>query len=282
MKIAFLQDFFESEIIGGAEQNDSVLLNFLNAQENLTVVPVHTYMVHSVIECYDFFVVSNFVRLPEQVKQYLINKKNYIIYEHDHKYVKTRNPASFARFKIPEHEIINRSFYENAKKVFVLSEVCKEILEDSLQLNNVHNIGCSLWSEEKRNTLRQINQSVDKNPDLKFAVLQSNNQVKGTQQALDFCQQKNIRPHYVGSPDYKTFMRQLAESEHLIFFPQVLETYSRLVVEAKILNCKIVTMPKMVGFFSEDYSELSGLKLLEKVTQQIDDALVEFKKVILS
>ena len=48
MKIAFLQDFFENEIIGGAEQNDSVLLNYLNTVDGLHVVPVHTYMIEHV------------------------------------------------------------------------------------------------------------------------------------------------------------------------------------------------------------------------------------------
>jgi hypothetical protein len=131
MKIAFLQDFFHTEIIGGAEQNDSVLLDYFEKQDNLTIVPVHTYHFESVADCYDFFIVSNFTRLSEEAKRYLINKKNYIIYEHDHKYVSNRNPAAFNNFKIPRSNIINYEFYKNAKKIFVLSNVCKSIMEDT-------------------------------------------------------------------------------------------------------------------------------------------------------
>ena len=279
MKIAFLQDFFHNEIVGGAEQNDSVLLNYLNNQEEFTVVPVHTYLADSVVECYDFFVVSNFVRLSEDVKKYLMYNKNYIIYEHDHKYVNTRNPAAFPRFEIPQQNIINYEFYKNAKKIFVLSNICKEVMEKTLNISNIQNIGCSLWSSEKLSILRNTLASSEKIH--KFSILDSSNAVKGTAQAKAFCKQNSIEPKFIGDSDYQLFMEQLAESEHLVFFPQVLETYSRLIAEAKMLNCKVVTTPKMSGFFSEEYSNLTGIELIDKIEHQIHKALPEFKKSIL-
>ena len=42
MKVALLQDFFDYEIVGGAEKNDSVLLSYLNKNHNIE--PVHTYI----------------------------------------------------------------------------------------------------------------------------------------------------------------------------------------------------------------------------------------------
>ena len=104
MKVALLQDLFDHEIVGGAEKNDSVLLSYLNNNHN--VEPVHTYKIKDRIDDYDFFIVSNFIMLPDEAKQYLINKKNYIIYEHDHKYVSNRNPGVFPNFNIPTRNII--------------------------------------------------------------------------------------------------------------------------------------------------------------------------------
>ena len=37
MKVALLQDFFENEIVGGAEKNDSVLLNYLSLQKKIKI-----------------------------------------------------------------------------------------------------------------------------------------------------------------------------------------------------------------------------------------------------
>jgi hypothetical protein len=280
MKIAFLQDFFHTEIIGGAEQNDSVLLHYFEKQDNLTIVPVHTYHFESVADCYDFFIVSNFTRLSEEAKRYLINKKNYIIYEHDHKYVSNRNPAAFNNFKIPRSNIINYEFYKNAKKIFVLSKVCKTIMENTLNLENIINIGCSLWSAEKLNLLRKIEKNTSNQ--INFSIMDSSNPIKGTKQAQQFCNKRNIQPHAIGNKDYKIFMNQLSETEHFIFFPQVLETFSRVTAEAKMLNCKIITTPAMIGFFSEDYSNLSGANLIDKVEKQIELALPKFKDSVLS
>ena len=280
MKVAFLQDFFHTEIIGGAEQNDCVLLDYLQQQDGLTVVPIHTYHFEAIADCYDFFVVSNFVKLSEVSKNYLIQKKNYIIYEHDHKYVNTRNPANFNKFVIPKQNIINYEFYKNAKKVFVLSKICKSVIEDTLNINNVCNIGCSLWSEEKLNLIRKLEK--DSSNDFKFSVMNSKNPVKGLKQAMAFCKKKGIEPQLIGNKDYNFFMSQMAKTEHFIFLPQVLETFSRIIAEAKMLNCKIVTTPIMIGFFSEDYSNLSGNKLIDKIEEQISLALPQFKDSILS
>ena len=68
--------------------------------------------------------------------------------------------------------------------------------------------------------------------------------------------------------------------EKFIFFPQVLETFSRVCAEAKMLNCKVLTTPKLVGFFSEDYCTLSGDDLNDKITENINKALLKFKEVI--
>lgn len=278
MKVALLQDFFENEIIGGAEKNDSVLLSYLSSQKKVKASGVHTYNVEGVLDDYDFFIVSNFIRLPDAAKQYLMHKKNYIIYEHDHKYVANRNPGAFKNFVAPRNMIINRDFYDQAKKVFVLSKVCKEVIENNLQINNVHNIGCSLWSKEHLELIKQINHTSGKS--IEYGVLDSSNQVKGTIQAVEFCRNNNITPTMINSPDYVEFITRLSLCEKFIFFPQVLETFSRVCAEAKMLNCKVLTTPKLIGFFSEDYSHLSGDELNDKISENIDAALLRFKEVM--
>jgi hypothetical protein len=278
MKVALLQDFFEHEIIGGAEKNDSVLLDYLSSQNKIKVKGIHTYDVEDVVDEYDFFVVSNFIRLPELVKQYLMHKKNYLIYEHDHKYIANRNPGAFKDFIAPKNMIINRDFYNAAKKVFVLSNVCKHVIEANLQISNVHSIGCSLWSESDLDMIRQINHTSGKTQE--YGVLESNNTIKGTSEAIQFCSKNNIQPTLVSSPDYVEFLTRLSLCKKFIFFPQVLETFSRVCAEAKMLNCQVMTTPKLVGFFSEDYSSLSGNELNDKISDNIDIALQKFKEVI--
>ena len=277
MKIAFVQDFFENEIIGGAEKNDSVLLNYLINQKR-KIEPVHSYKVEGVFDKYDFFIISNFVRMPYNVMHRLMDKKNYIIYEHDHKYVSNRNPGAFKDFMAPANMIINREFYSSAKKVFVLSRLCKKVIESNLQINNVHNIACSLWSKENLQLIKDISQTTGKIK--QYGILQSNNMIKGTLQAKEYCQKNNIQPELISSPDYAEFITNLSICENFIFFPQVLETYSRVCAEAKMLNCKVLTTPKLIGLFSEDYSRMTGVDLNDKISNNIQLALKKFEEVI--
>ena len=277
MKVAFVQDFFEDEIIGGAEKNDSVLLNHL-IKKKKKVTPIHSYKLFEKFDEYDFFVVSNFVRMPADIKSAMIDRKNYIIYEHDHKYVANRNPGSFKDFKAPNNMIINRDFYKSAKKVFVLSEVCKKVIQDNLQIENVYNISCSLWSKKDLQLIRDIRHTTGKIHD--FGILDSPNAIKGTMQAKEFCKLNNIKPHYISSPDYTEFLTKMSLCKRFIFFPQVLETFSRVCAEAKMLDCGVMTTPKLIGFFSEDYSELSGNKLNDKIATKNIEALVKFEEAI--
>ena len=146
--IVFISDFFQEDLIGGAELNDSVLINSLE-EKGLTILKIKSNLLtEKDIFDNDFFIVSNFIGLSEKNK-ILLQMKKYVIYEHDHKYVNTRDPSKFVDFEIPESAIINRQFYSNAKRIVVLSQICKDILVKTLNVNNVTNIGTSLWSEEK-------------------------------------------------------------------------------------------------------------------------------------
>ena len=67
-------------------------------------------------------------------------------------------PSKFIDFKAPKYQIINESFYANARSVVVLSDVCKKALLENIPTASVYNIGCSLWSDK---TFELIGQCID-------------------------------------------------------------------------------------------------------------------------
>ena len=83
-----------------------------------------------------------------------------------------------------------------------------------------------------------------------------------------------------GNSKHHNFLTQMAECENFIFLPTVLETFSRICAEAKMLNLDVITNRKMIGFFSEDYSHLKGLPLIKKIQEQNDKALKYFVKIV--
>lgn len=278
-KIVFVADFFRNDLLGGAECNDAVLISHLESRGH----KVQRVLAREVSETMlasnaSLFIVSNFVTLSEEAKYKMANGRvDYVIYEHDHKYVKTRDPSKFKDFKAPEDQIVNREFYEKAKAVVVLSEVCKGVIELNLGLTNVHSIGCSLWSETR---LELIESLAKTEKTVKHAVVNSSNRIKGTTEATNWCKSQNIEPEMIFSSVEEDFLKELAGAEKLVFFPQVLETFSRLACEAKMLNCKLITKPKLLGFASEYCFSMSGHELIDDIRQRVYDALELFEQLI--
>ena len=272
MKIGFLGDFFLENLQGGGELNDSVLIKYLENKHTITKYWCSRADIES-LEKEDAYIISNFTTLPTTIRDWIAEKK-YIIYEHDHKYVKLRDVSKYKNFNIPIEDLTHVNFYKKAEKVIVLSKVCKDVMEKNKISNCVHNIGCSLWSDKTLDFISKISTSEKK---YKFAVVNSNNPVKGYVPAVSYCQKNNIQPHLIKSNNYHDFLKQLSECENLIFFPQVLETFSRLAAEAKMLNCNLITTPKMLGFASEEYSSLKGIELVNKIRDQKNKALTVFE-----
>jgi len=274
--ITFIADFFNTDGIGGAELNDSILISHLQ-NRGLTINRFRSHEItdEDIISS-DFIIVSNFVGLSARHKE-IIKLKKYVIYEHDHKYLKSRNPSIFKDFIAPSEELINIEFYRNAKAVVVLSEICKQIIEKNLQLDNVYSIGCSLWSEEKLDFISSI---CNKRKNNKYCVLKSPNLIKGTKQAIAYCQSKNLSFDLVGQLPEKELLSKLVEYEYFVFVPQVLETLSRIVVEAKMLNCKVMTNKNLVGAASEDWFNESGNDLIDTIREKINSAIDLFESLI--
>lgn len=273
--ILFISDFYAEHVNGGAENNDSVLVRHLSKSHNVTLALSHQTEPNTV-EGYDLIIVSNFVFLSPLTKT-KIEKTRYVIYEHDHKYAANRDPSVYPDFIIPEEKKVNVSFYENALSVVVLSKICKEVLEKNVPRASVHSIGCSLWSEEAFLAIRQM-QSTKKESE--YCILKSGNPIKRTSHAIEYCEKNKITPVALGETDYKTFLCNMSKCRRLIFLPAVLETFSRVCAEAKMLNLSLTTTPKKLGFASEDIFDLSGAELVGVLEHRTAKALSYFDSLV--
>ena len=122
---------------------------------------------------------SNFINMSDMVKNHMISHPNsYSIMEHDHKYLKTRDPSKFDDFLAPSEYIINRSFYASAKSVFAQSKIHAEVIQKNLKIKNVINLGMSLWNDEQ---LQVITDNINNKKKDDFSILESNNPTKNTQ-----------------------------------------------------------------------------------------------------
>ena len=279
MKFALIADvFFEDNFFGGGEINNFELTKLLEKFDKCHDV--------SRIRCNEIdqyersfllkrkLIVSNFITLNDKDKEFITNECDYIIYEHDHKYLKNRDPSPFKNFKAPPEQIINKKFYQNAKKVFCQSKIHAEVVRKNLKLDNIVNLSGNLWSEDSLNLLEKYS-TVEKTK--KASIMMSSNPVKNSMFSIDYCNAKNIPYELIPLMEPKDFLSSLSKNECLVFFPTVLETLSRIVLEARMMNCKIITND-LVGAASEDWFNLKGselVNLMRKRREEIPNLVFE-------
>jgi len=270
-KIVFVSDFFENQVSGGAEICDGVLIRELSKTHKIckfnssefTVKHFNLYK-----SCGFSFLISNFVGLSEDVKKVISLDGEYCIIEHDHKYLKTRNPSIFANFKAPEQMLINVNFYRSAKKVFCQSIKHYEVLKSNLNIDNVVNLGCSLWSKEQTDIIRN---AINKEKNDKAFIINDQNPIKGTPKALEFCDSKQLEYDLFDKMEYSQFIEKLAKYDKFVFFPNTLETFSRIILEARMLNCKLVTNNLNGCTYEEWFKGLKGSDLVDFVDQKREE-----------
>lgn len=276
--LVFISDFFSEQIQGGAEIYDSVLIGELE-KRGVKVCKFQssefTLKHFQLYEKMGFnFIISNFTNLQEGIKKVIqLYSNRYSILEHDHKYLKNRNPAVFNNFIAPPDMITNREFYKNAKNVFCQSIKHAEVLSKNLGVNNVINLGCSLWSKEQLEKIR--NQVINKNN--KSMIINDPNPVKGTQLAIQVCAKKKIEYDLVQKASYEDYLKNLALYDRFIFFPQTLESFCRVVVEARMLECKLSTNNLNGCTYEPWFAQYKGTELIDFVDGERDKIVETIK-----
>lgn len=265
LKIVFLADLFEVDLpTGGGEKSNTEFLHQV-IKLGHCVTTEYTYIISlKQMEIFNKsgykFIVANFICLPENIKKYLTDKCEYVILEHDHKYLRSRNPGIYKDFIAPKEEIINFKFYENAKAVICQSKLHKEVLEKNLDILNIKSIGGNFWSDDEIQYIKDIQKDDKKEiasiPDFGGTLS------KGTDKAIQYCIENNLKYKLIPKMPTREFLSEISDNKYLVFIPRTLETFSRIVIEAKMLDINVRTIKKLIGACSEPwFNDLSSVFL---------------------
>jgi hypothetical protein len=265
--VCLIADYFYKDLIGGAELNDFSVIQRLEAA-GISVKEMHCHNV--TVEFLKKnkqmqYIVANFVLLPEKVKQFFISERlNYVIYEHDHKYLKRRNPIFYKDFIAPDSDLANVEFYKTAKAVVCLTQLAVDVFKANTGLENVAKIGASVWTDEDLDFISDLSNTTKNN---KFAIVDSNNPIKKREKCIQFCEARDVPYDLISDRDHRRFLEKLSKYKGLAFMTGHLETCCRLVVEAKMMNCKVITQQRLIGAASEPWFELNGIELVESIRE---------------
>tara|TARA_Y100000385_G_scaffold289115_1_gene357601 strand:+ start:276 stop:1112 length:837 start_codon:yes stop_codon:yes gene_type:complete len=265
-KIVYICDYFIKHVLGGAEINDDVLINeILKPTFDTRQVQSNVVNLEFLREEVDsLFIIGNFINLSKNCKEYLQNNCKYIIYEHDHKYLISRNPVLFENYKAPPKEIINIDFYANALRIIAQSNFHKKIIEKNLNIENVFSIGGNLWPESILKEIKLMNKNTKISS---IAILNSSIPHKNTAEAVRYCEAKDLNYTLIKDRNYKEFLKKLNSCSTFLFLPKTPETLSRVVVEARMLGLKTITS-KNIGALYEPWFKLKGDDLVEAMEKK--------------
>ena len=272
--IIYVSDALLSDIIGGGELNDHELCLELQRRGHSVKKYRSSQLIEENVDTSSFYIISNFIMLSSKVKEKIQNTCNYMIYEHDHKYLRNRNPAVFTGYKAPESMVINKEFYKKAKAVFCQSSFHESIIKKNLNLDNLYNVSGNLWSTQSLETMRILSK---KQKDDCYSVMNSLIEHKNTREASFYCEKKEYKYSLIASNNYQEFLSLLSNNDKFIFLPKTPETLSRVVVEARMMNIKVITN-KRVGASYENWFNLEGEKLINymlKKRTETTDKIIE-------
>lgn len=283
MKLIFTADWFIDNFQRGAELNDDALLKHL-------ALPYDKILCRdlSSIDKDSIYILGNFTTLSDDIKKELQEKGRYIIYEHDHKYCMTRNPFTYISItkdgpvqkenpsgKVPENNLTNLDFYKNAHLVICLTSWHEEQLRLNVPDCRTTNIHGSLWTFEDLDFIDKVRETTKKTDkcaifnDQDIVTLADGSKyrqganIKNKQGNIKYCKENKIPYRLVPRiNDRKKFLKVLAMHSSLCFFPEIPETCSRLLTEARMLGLDVYTDFNS-GAAHEYWFKLSGQALTD-------------------
>jgi glycosyltransferase involved in cell wall biosynthesis len=268
-QIVFVSDFFANQLIGGAE---------LTSQALIDSSPYSVYCInseHVTPEFVDsainkFWIIGNWSALNWHTIQKFVTSKNlnYSIIEYDYKYCMYRSPEKHkatsgvtCNCETSQVGKLVEVFYSNAAFIWWMSEKQRykfvkalPVLEKVPQL-----VLSSVFDEYFWETISSL-KNTPKNK--KWLVLGSSSWVKGTDSAVTYCVNNGLEYEVLTNLQPQQMLQKFAEAEGFIYLPKGGDTCPRVVIEAKLLGCKL-HINENVEHAQEDWFNTDDLKITE-------------------
>lgn len=276
-KIILCADEFVTDYIRGSQLNDAALINYLEKDLDYSIEKIHSLNLTK-IDTSAFYIIGNFIGIPENIKHELSLVKNYIIYEKDFKFALVngmpRHPLCWPNNIVPPDKIKWVDFYNGAQSVICLTQWHADLVSKNLPLANVKCINGTLWSKQELDTIDYIREhSIQKRENVIYNI-----SYKNPIKAIDFCNLYNYKYTLLASNSNKTqFLESIAQHKTLVFLPDIPETCSRLCVESKMLGLHVITNI-IVGATHEPWWVLKGQDLTNYFREDMIPKAIELFK----
>jgi len=258
--IYFISDFFLREVEGGAEQYDDVIIKHFGIKNLIKSSVLTVEMLTSLCKRNKDikFIISNSSFLKNDVMK-ILSEKEFIVIEHDYKFLKDRNITNYksTNYIVPVEMVLEniRNLYKNAKLVICQTTFHEEIIKSNLSLTNTFNLKCSLFSENTLELLKKL-KNLNVIPLDVSVFVNYDNYNKGSDLSKKYCIDNKLEFDSIEPASHDEYLDSLTNYNNFVFIPRILESCSRVVIEAMCLGLNIVTrntpISKEVDFIESD------------------------------
>lgn len=246
-KIVFVADYFSDELIGGAELTSQALIDA--SPFEVAKVKSKSLTPQLIQDNTDkFWIFGNIAEINPQLIPNIVGNVRYSVLEYDYKYCKARSPEKHAEITKSACDCHNdvtgkviSAFFYGSCHLWWMSEKQKERYmmmfpflgdRDNTVLSSVFDLRTLLTLKQ----LREASASVERKG---WIVLDSQSWIKGTEAAKAWCERTGKDYELVGGIGYEAFLKKLSTAEGLVYLPPGGDTCPRMVIEAKLLGCKL-------------------------------------------
>jgi glycosyltransferase involved in cell wall biosynthesis len=246
-KIIFVADLFSEDYAGGAELTTEALIskNPINTVKILSR-NLNMQIMQQYADC--VWVFGNFASLDFNLIPAIATNLRYVILEYDYKFCKYRSVEKHlietgSQCDCHDREIgkLVSAFYYASDHIFWMSlEQRSRYLERFPFLSDKKTtVLSSVFSDNFFEKISSINS--DKRKRDGWIVLGSKSWIKGADDAESWCKENGKKYEIVWDIPYEKMLDKFSIAEGFVYLPKGGDTCPRMVIEAKLLGCSIVT-----------------------------------------
>ena len=246
-QVIFVSDMFVEDYVGGAELTSQALIDACPlklAKVKSKDVSVALLQEHSE----KFWVFGNFAQMDMNLIPSIVGNLRYSVLEYDYKYCQARSPEKHQEASGRPCDCANQlsgkmisAFFVGSMGVWWMSDKQKEryLTAFPFLADKSKRTLSSVFDGKTLSLLRSLRLQNAAASRQGWIVLGSESWIKGADDAKKWCEETGKQYEVVWNLPYEQVLRKLATAEGFVYLPKGGDTCPRMVIEAKLLGCKL-------------------------------------------
>lgn len=245
--VVFVSDMFVEEYAGGAELTTEALIEssplVIHRLKSSEVTMEKLQQGHQ-----KYWIFGNYSNLDLNLIPTICANLKYSILEYDYKFCRYRSPEKhydIERQKCDcqtgDHGKLISAFMYGAKSLWWMSErqMSKYMKMFPFLRERNSTVLSSVFNDETFAFIKTLKQKYASHQKQGWIIMGSPSWIKGTEDSVKWCTDNALSHEIVWGLSYNELLEKLAKAEGFVFLPKGGDTCPRMVIEAKLLGCKL-------------------------------------------